>query len=197
MTEKLEVLISCMNQKDLSIAERTGVRTDTLIINQCPGETPPREKMNQETLLTLPEGGTVRVRMLTTPEKGLSRSRNLALRYAEGHVALICDDDEKLSPDYAEIIFRGYRELPEADVETLMVLDATTGQNGLIQAKQFLETSGLTGIVLTKLDGTAKGGIVFAIAGEMHLPVKFIGVGEQIDDLMPFDAHGFVEALLQ
>jgi len=116
MNEKLEVLISCMHQKDLSIAERTGVRTDTLIINQCPGETPPREKMNQETLLTLPEGGTVRVRMLTTPEEGLSRSRNLALRYAEGHVALICDDDEKLSPDYAEIIFRGYRELPEADI---------------------------------------------------------------------------------
>ncbi len=89
------------------------------------------------------------------------------------------------------------RELPEASVETLLVLDATTGQNGLIQAKQFGEATGLTGIVLTKLDGTAKGGIVFAIAGEMHLPVKFIGVGEQIDDLMPFDAHGFVEALLQ
>ena len=89
------------------------------------------------------------------------------------------------------------RELPEASVETLLVLDATTGQNGLIQAKQFGEATGLTGIVLTKLDGTAKGGIVFAIANEMHLPVKFIGVGEQIDDLTPFDAHGFVEALLQ
>ncbi len=89
------------------------------------------------------------------------------------------------------------RELPEASVETLLVLDATTGQNGLIQAKQFAEAAGLSGIVLTKLDGTAKGGIVFAIASEMKLPVKFIGVGEQIDDLMPFDAHGFVEALLQ
>ncbi|MBR6562023.1 MAG: signal recognition particle-docking protein FtsY, partial [Oscillospiraceae bacterium] len=73
-----------------------------------------------------------------------------------------------------------------ADVETLLVLDATTGQNGLIQARQFRETAGLTGIVLTKLDGTAKGGIVFAIANEMKLPVKYIGVGEQIDDLMPF-----------
>ena len=89
------------------------------------------------------------------------------------------------------------RELPEADVETLMVLDATTGQNGLIQAKQFLETSGLTGIVLTKLDGTAKGGIVFAIAAELKLPVKYVGVGEGMDDLIPFDAKTFVEALFK
>ena len=89
------------------------------------------------------------------------------------------------------------RELPEADVETLMVLDATTGQNGLIQAKQFLETSGLTGIVLTKLDGTAKGGIVFAIANELKLPVKYVGVGEGMDDLIPFYATNFVEALFK
>ena len=89
------------------------------------------------------------------------------------------------------------RELPDADVETLMVLDATTGQNGLIQAKQFLETSGLTGIVLTKLDGTAKGGIVFAIANELKLPVKYVGVGEGIDDLIPFDPKSFVEALFK
>lgn len=89
------------------------------------------------------------------------------------------------------------RELPEADVETLMVLDATTGQNGLIQAKQFLETSGLTGIVLTKLDGTAKGGIVFAIASELGLPVKYVGVGEDMDDLIPFDPTTFVEALFK
>ena len=89
------------------------------------------------------------------------------------------------------------RELPEADVETLMVLDATTGQNGLIQAKQFLETSGLTGIVLTKLDGTAKGGIVFAIANELKLPVKYVGVGEGIDDLIPFQAETFVQALFK
>ena len=89
------------------------------------------------------------------------------------------------------------RELPEASVETLMVLDATTGQNGLIQAKQFMETAGLTGIVLTKLDGTAKGGIVFAIANELKLPVKFIGVGEGVDDLLPFEAKDFVEALFK
>ncbi len=88
------------------------------------------------------------------------------------------------------------RELPEADVECLMVLDATTGQNGLIQAKVFTESARLTGIVLTKLDGTAKGGIVFAITRELGLPVKFIGVGEGVDDLMPFEARGFAEALL-
>ena len=90
-----------------------------------------------------------------------------------------------------------HRELPDADVETLMVLDATTGQNGLIQAKQFLETAGITGIVLTKLDGTAKGGIVFAISNELKLPVKYVGVGEGIDDLIPFNPHEFVEALFK
>ena len=88
------------------------------------------------------------------------------------------------------------RELPEASLETLMVIDATTGQNGLIQAKQFSDTAAITGIVLTKLDGTAKGGIVFAIANEMGVPVKFIGVGEGVDDLMPFEPKSFAEALL-
>lgn len=89
------------------------------------------------------------------------------------------------------------RELPDSDVETLMVLDATTGQNGLIQAKQFLEAAGITGIVLTKLDGTAKGGIVFAIAQELKLPVKYVGVGEGMDDLIPFDTNDFVNALFK
>ena len=88
------------------------------------------------------------------------------------------------------------RELPESCVECLMVLDATTGQNGLIQAKQFMESANLTGIVLTKLDGTAKGGIVFAITDQLKLPVKFVGVGEGSDDLMPFDPRAFSEALL-
>ena len=88
------------------------------------------------------------------------------------------------------------RECPDAAKETLLVLDATTGQNGLIQAKQFKETAGLTGIVLTKLDGTAKGGIVIAIARELQVPVKYVGLGEGIDDLQPFDAQAFVEALI-
>ncbi len=88
------------------------------------------------------------------------------------------------------------REVPGAARETLLVLDATTGQNGLIQAKQFSQAAGVTGIVLTKLDGSAKGGIVFAIAQELRVPVKFVGVGEGIDDLMPFEAESFVEALV-
>ena len=88
------------------------------------------------------------------------------------------------------------RELPDAAVETLMVIDATTGQNGLIQAKQFADTADITGIVLTKRDGTARGGIVFAIAREMGVPVKFVGVGEGMDDLMPFEPKSFSEALL-
>ncbi len=88
------------------------------------------------------------------------------------------------------------RELPEADKEVLLVLDGTTGQNGLIQAKQFKEIAGVTAIALTKLDGTAKGGIVIAVADALQIPVKFIGVGEQADDLMPFNAREFVDALL-
>ena len=88
------------------------------------------------------------------------------------------------------------RELPEAALEILLVLDATTGQNGLIQAKQFQEISGCTGIVLTKLDGTAKGGIVIAIAQELQVPVKLVGLGEGIDDMRPFDAKEYVEALI-
>ena len=88
------------------------------------------------------------------------------------------------------------RELPGCDRETLLVLDATTGQNGLIQAKQFGESAGITGIVLTKLDGTAKGGVVVAIAKEMGVPVKFVGLGEGIDDLQPFDPVAFVNALI-
>ena len=88
------------------------------------------------------------------------------------------------------------RELPDAAREVLLVLDGTTGQNGLIQAKQFKEFAGVTCLALTKLDGTAKGGIVIAVADSLQLPVKFIGVGEKADDLMPFEAKDFVDALL-
>ena len=88
------------------------------------------------------------------------------------------------------------REGPGCARETLLVLDATTGQNGLIQAKQFKEAAGITGIVLTKLDGTAKGGIAIAIAKELGVPVKYAGVGEGIDDLKPFDAREFAQALI-
>ena len=89
------------------------------------------------------------------------------------------------------------RELPEATRETLLVLDSTTGQNAVNQAKEFKSAADITGIVLTKLDGTAKGGIVFSIKNELDIPVKFIGVGEQIDDMEKFDADDFIDALFE
>ena len=88
------------------------------------------------------------------------------------------------------------RELPDADREVLLVLDGTTGQNGLIQAKEFKQIAGVTALAITKLDGTAKGGIVIAVADTLQLPVKFVGVGEGVEDLMPFEARPFVDALL-
>jgi fused signal recognition particle receptor len=87
------------------------------------------------------------------------------------------------------------RIIPDAPHEVLLVLDATTGQNGLEQARKFTETSGVTGIVLTKLDGTAKGGVVVAIARELALPIRFVGVGEKVDDLLPFDPEKFIDSL--
>jgi fused signal recognition particle receptor len=89
------------------------------------------------------------------------------------------------------------RVIPDAPHEVLLVLDATTGQNGLEQARRFTEASGVTGIVLTKLDGTAKGGVVVAIARELGLPIRFIGVGEKIDDLLPFDPERFIDSLFE
>jgi fused signal recognition particle receptor len=87
--------------------------------------------------------------------------------------------------------------IPDAPHEVLLVIDATTGQNGLEQARKFTESSGVTGIVLTKLDGTAKGGIVVAIARELNLPIRYVGVGEKVDDLLPFDAEKFIQSLFE
>ena len=89
------------------------------------------------------------------------------------------------------------RELPDSSRETLLVLDATTGQNAVIQAKEFVNAANITGIVLTKLDGTAKGGIIISIKAELGIPVKFVGVGEGIDDMQPFDADEFSKALFE
>lgn len=114
---------------------------------------------------------------------------------------LICDTAGRLQNksnlmEELNKIFRVIqREIPSAPHEVLMVLDATTGQNALTQAKLFGEKSGVTGLVLTKLDGTAKGGIVVAIRQEMNLPVKFVGLGEKMEDLQPFDSQQFVHAL--
>ena len=87
------------------------------------------------------------------------------------------------------------RVIPSAPHEVLLVLDGTTGQNGLEQARKFTDASGVTGIVLTKLDGTAKGGVIVAVARELNLPIRYIGVGEKIDDLLPFDPETFVDSL--
>jgi len=89
------------------------------------------------------------------------------------------------------------RVIPGSPHEVLLVLDATTGQNGLEQARKFTESSGVTGIVLAKLDGTAKGGVVIAIAHELNLPIRYVGIGEKIDDLLPFDAEKFIESLFE
>ena len=114
---------------------------------------------------------------------------------------LLCDTAGRLhnKKNLMEELRKIYRilekEYPEAYLETLVVLDGTTGQNALAQAKQFAEVAKVTGIILTKLDGTAKGGIAVAIHSELDIPVKYIGVGETIDDLEKFDAESFVNAL--
>ena len=120
---------------------------------------------------------------------------------ARGADVVLCDtagrlhNKQNLMNELAKLRKIIDRECPDSSCETLLVLDATTGQNGLIQARTFKETAGLTGIILTKLDGTAKGGIVVAIAQELNVPVKFVGVGEGIDDLKPFDAREFTADL--
>lgn len=114
---------------------------------------------------------------------------------------MICDtagrlhNKKNLMDELAKISRVIDRELPGADKEVLLVLDATTGQNAVNQAREFQAAAGITGIVLTKLDGTARGGVVLAIRESLGIPVKFIGVGEQVDDLQPFNADEFAEAL--
>jgi len=121
---------------------------------------------------------------------------------ARGADIVICDtagrlhNKSNLMNELSKISRVISRELPDADKETLLVLDATTGQNGLIQARQFKEAADITGIILTKLDGTAKGGIVYAIASDLNVPVKLVGVGEKADDLIDFNAREFSEAIL-
>ncbi len=121
---------------------------------------------------------------------------------ARGVDVVLCDtagrlhNKQNLMAELAKLSKIIDRECPGAARETLLVLDATTGQNGLIQARTFKETAGLTGIVLTKLDGTAKGGIAVAIARELGVPVKLAGVGEGIDDLKPFDSEEYAEAII-
>ncbi len=127
----------------------------------------------------------------------------IAAAKARGADIVICDtagrlhNKQNLMNELSKISRVIDRELPDADRETLLVIDATTGQNGLIQAKLFKEAAGITGLVLTKLDGTAKGGIVFAIADQLQVPVKLVGVGEKPEDLLEFEGRAFSEALLR
>ena len=120
---------------------------------------------------------------------------------ARGVDVFICDtagrlhNKENLMDELSKISRVIQREAPGCDVEVLLVLDATTGQNALNQARQFKEAAGITGIILTKLDGTARGGVVIGIRQELEVPIKYIGVGEQVDDLRPFNAADFVDAL--
>ncbi|MBQ1935739.1 MAG: signal recognition particle-docking protein FtsY, partial [Clostridia bacterium] len=126
----------------------------------------------------------------------------IAAAKARGYDVLVCDtagrlhNKKNLMDELKKINRIIERELPDSSRETLLVLDATTGQNAVSQAKLFSEAAELTGLVLTKLDGTAKGGVVLAIGDQQQIPVKYIGVGEQIDDLQPFDPTLFVKALL-
>lgn len=120
---------------------------------------------------------------------------------ARGTDVVICDtagrlhNKKNLMDELAKISRVISRECPDADIENLLVLDAATGQNAVNQAREFKNAADITGIVLTKLDGTARGGIVLSICNELKIPVKFIGVGEQVDDLQPFDAAQFAHSL--
>lgn len=120
---------------------------------------------------------------------------------ARGVDVILCDtagrlhNKKNLMDELAKILRIIGRELPESDVETLLVLDATTGQNAVNQAKEFQKAGAITGIVLTKLDGTAKGGVVVTIRHELGIPIKFVGVGEGVDDLQPFNPNAFVDGL--
>ena len=120
---------------------------------------------------------------------------------SKGADVVICDtagrlhNKKNLMDELAKMYRVIERELPNASVEALLVLDATTGQNAVNQAREFKNVTKLTGIVLTKLDGTAKGGVVLSIKNDLDIPVKFIGVGEQIDDLRPFDSKEFIDAI--
>ena len=127
----------------------------------------------------------------------------IAAAKARGADVIICDtagrlhNKKNLMDELAKIYRVIKRELPDADMESLLVLDAATGQNAVNQAREFKNAADITGIVLTKLDGTARGGIVLAIHDELSIPVKFVGVGEQIDDLQPFDSESFARSLFE
>ncbi len=127
----------------------------------------------------------------------LNSARARAMDYVVVDTAGRLQTKENLMAELQKMSRTAKKVIPDAPHEVLLVLDATTGQNGLEQARKFTESSGVTGIVLTKLDGTAKGGIVVAIARELNLPIRYVGVGEKVDDLLPFDPEKFIESLFE
>ena len=151
-----------------------GTRTGTQVIRQGPGSDPSAVLFD-----------------------ALTAARARATDYVIVDTAGRLQTKENLMAELQKMDRTAKKVIPEAPHEVLLVLDATTGQNGLEQARKFTETSGVTGIVLTKLDGTAKGGIVVAIAHELNLPIRYVGVGEKIDDLLPFDSEKFIESLFE
>jgi fused signal recognition particle receptor len=151
-----------------------GERTGTQVIRQGPGSDPSAVLFD-----------------------ALSAARARKVDYVIVDTAGRLQTKENLMAELQKMDRTAKKVIPTAPHEVLLVLDATTGQNGLEQARKFTETSGVTGIVLTKLDGTAKGGIVIAIARELNLPIRYVGVGEKIDDLLPFDSEKFIASLFE
>jgi fused signal recognition particle receptor len=151
-----------------------GARTGTTVIRQGPGSDPSAVLFD-----------------------ALSAAKARKVDYVIVDTAGRLQTKENLMAELQKMDRTAKKVIFDAPHEVLLVLDATTGQNGLEQARKFTETSGVTGIVLTKLDGTAKGGIVVAIARELNLPIRFVGIGEQADDLLPFDAEKFVSSIFE
>lgn len=139
------------------------------------------------------EGADPAAVVFDTCRAAVARQADLAICDTAGRL----HNKKNLMDELAKINKVVHREAPDSRVEALLVLDATTGRNAVNQAKEFSNVTDITGIILTKLDGTAKGGVVLAIEDELHIPVKFVGVGEKIDDLMPFDPRAFVEGIFE
>jgi fused signal recognition particle receptor len=174
-TEQRSVLLCAADTFRAAAIEQLeiwGTRTDTPVIRQGPGSDPSAVLFD-----------------------ALNAAKARKSDYVVVDTAGRLQTKENLMAELQKMSRTAKKVIPEAPHEVLLVLDATTGQNGLEQARKFTETSGVTGIVLTKLDGTAKGGIVVAIARELDLPIRYIGVGERVDDLLPFDSEKFVESL--
>src|SRR5215472_10831155 len=151
-----------------------GERTETPVIRQSPGSDPSAVLFD-----------------------ALNAARARKVDYVIVDTAGRLQTKENLMLELQKMSRTAKKVIPDAPHEVLLVLDATTGQNGLEQARKFTETSGVTGIVLTKLDGTAKGGIVVAIARELNLPIRYVGIGEKVDDLLPFDSESFIDSLFE